>query len=539
MKNVYLYLLLLFSAGAYSQACGLNGGFETPLTTLPTPYSFTTSTGAYSVAQCNLAIAGTPFTGTVPLNNFGTAASVSLVSPANEPLLASLGVTSVSTVNTGTRAIKLNASPVANDSDDNGVTNITTMSKVFTATASAVDFSFSLIVKDGGHSPAEQPFFRVRLYDSAGTPINTNQICIQTDPDNCIFSQLATSTDPVLYTGWQCARINIPSEYINQTVRLEFVMADCGGTAHNGTVYIDDICTTNCSNPAFGSIQLNPVNQNCPASAFTVCGTYLAPPNSTYSSMSLEITQNGSTVSTITTPSSLTSGTFCFTVNPSAFGLNPTGNYGFEVNAVFSINCSPTPYPLIIFDTTDGVSFNNCCIPNLVITISPTTTDLKEAQISIMATNTINNSITALYHAGTTVVLKPGFKALTGSKFRGYIEECGEGFEFRPAATAEEEAARINMALIDDQKIMEAQQRKSADKLLYPNPASEMVTVMAGKAIVNITVTALDGTTVFNKDISDGSISCDINVKAFKKGFYIVNIACQDGSIRSEKLIKE
>lgn len=293
------------------------------------------------------------------LNNFN--AFGTLVSPGQDPLIPTLN-----RVLNGNRAFKLNFPENANT----GTTHVVSLSRNLTnINESFLDINYSVILNDPGttHLLNEKPFFLIRLYNTAGNIIRS--VNVLTNQQDCSLSSTTPTTGfngPFLYTGWNCARINT-ADLIGEDVRLEFIIGDCVFGAHFGTVYIDDFCNTNCANPLFGSINLDSIETTitCPTASQTICGTYQMPANSVYGNISLDIMQGTSIIHTIPNPSLLTSNTFCFTVSPSDFGLNPNGNYEFRVRGLFIRQCTINYQLDPIFDnsandTGPDVTFNDC-----------------------------------------------------------------------------------------------------------------------------------------------------------------------------------
>ncbi|MUV04909.1 T9SS type A sorting domain-containing protein [Flavobacterium rakeshii] len=340
MKSLYTTIAtLLLCISGYSQTLQ-NGGFETGNYT---GYSFTVQNGGFQVTQCNANTNGySTLTPSTTNNNFNSNATL-VTGSGNDATLAAQNIF-VPIVNSGNFSLKLN--------NNSGGGTIATMSQNFLTTSSVISFDFSLIVEDLHQSqPAIQPFFTVRAYNLNDEIISNNNLCITADPTNPIFS-IIEGTE-IEYTGWKCGRITIPDEYVGQEIRLEFVMSDCGLSAHLGTVYIDNITNdASCNNPVYGFLQLNPVEYNCPNQSFNVCGNYILPENcNTPPSLTLEITQNGNIVSTLT--NAQTNGnTFCFNVNLNDFGANPNGDYEFNLIGDFTLNNNNGGYILTLFDSS-------------------------------------------------------------------------------------------------------------------------------------------------------------------------------------------
>jgi hypothetical protein len=264
-------------------------------------------------------------------------AYATLVSPGADPTIPTLN-----RVLNGNRAIRLN---VGNNDIANLGRHITTLSRSFIINENTFNYNYSVIMQNPTveHVNDDQPFLAVRLYD-----INNNilrQQFLISNINDCIFTNVGTPELPLLFSDWQCGQINT-SDLLGQQVRVEFIIADCRRGGHFGTVYIDDLCGTNCAASTSGSINLTPIQTiTCPTTTQSICGTFTLPFNGVYENISLNITQfNGfgtNVISTINTPTylDLTSNTFCFDVPITAFGNNPDSDFEFQVVGNFLRQC--------------------------------------------------------------------------------------------------------------------------------------------------------------------------------------------------------
>ncbi len=259
----------------------------------------------------------------------------SIVSAGNlEPILQSYGVSQNVVGPSGGRfAIRLN--DVIGGGQD-----ITSFEKKFVPTNQFVSFDY-MAAMDASHvnNIAIQPFFTARLLDDQHNLIQSTQFCIMADPAEPL---LVNIDDHLFFTkGWYCGLIVIPEEYIGETVFLQFITADCGASGHRGVAYVDNIINDiKCKKPQYGFIELKPVEtKGCKHEKVEVCGYFSEPHNSSLSSIDLEILQNGVPV---TVPAgyinltSLSSNSFCFTVDFAGMGISFSGDYEFSVNASFT-----------------------------------------------------------------------------------------------------------------------------------------------------------------------------------------------------------
>lgn len=483
-------------------------------------------------------------------NNFNSRATIINSTAAGyqqfDPVLASFGV-NVPTLNNngGTKAIKLN------NTGGMGSSDLTTVSRYFPViNQSTIDFNFSLVMDNKpGHAQDIQPYFRARVLDQYGNVVD--EFCIIANPNNCLFSTINVNADRrVLYTGWICARLNV-GDILNQPGTIEFSVSDCQPSAHFGTVYIDNICGFTCASPQLGAINTNPTNLNCPSPTSTepieVCGTYAPPANAVLNSITLQITQGGVVIATINTPSQLTSSGFCFSFLSSLFGANPSGNYEFQVNADFNVNCTAGTFLYEISDNSANVgpdvTFIDCCIPTLILTSPADDSNnlalpavkkrersdwIKAANIISVGDNVQGNGV--VYHAENYVELNPGFEAVLGSQFAAYPEGCSSTFVYRigQEQNNSDEQLEENINLI---KLINSFS-------IIPNPSSNFIEVVMNDGDFNkVNIATIDGRIVFDK-FTDAINRTQIDVSKYPTGIYIINVTTEDGQIHSEKLIK-
>lgn len=486
------------------------------------------------------------------VNNWnGTVTYIDNTSPGFQqfdPVLAGLGV-NVPTLFSGggNKCIKLNNQQGYGSSDQ------TTVSRYFpNINEATLDFNFSLVMDNKPqHGQPIQPFFRARAYDQFNNIVD--EFCIVANPDNCLFNViLVNDRRRVLYTGWICARLNV-GEILNQPGRIEFTVSDCQPSAHFGTVYIDNICGTVCANPQLGALNVDPTNINCPDmvgnTPIQVCGTYQPPVDANLTSMTLEITQNGTVVGTINAPTQLTATTFCFTVLPSMFGANPNGNFEFQIDANFNVRCPAGTFYYTVSDNSANigpdVTFLNCCEPILTL-VSPADDvnnlalpEVKEKERSnwIKAANIVSVGDNALangvvYHAENYVELNPGFEALFGAQFAAYPEGCSGTYTYR----APVQNSFVNQPTNDDETVNLI--RSIKDFAIVPNPSSSVINIiMKETQFEHVSVMTIDGKVVDEKHI-ERTDNIQMDVSRYANGIYIINVTSVEGKLYTKKLIK-
>ena len=513
------------------------------------------ASGTAFFLSCATPTAPTVLNAVTPANNDLNAA-VTLIDNTSpgytqyDPTLAGLGV-NIPTLfpSGGNKCIKLN------NEQGFGSSDITTVSRYFpNINQETIDFNFSLIMDNKpAHGQPIQPFFRVRVLDQFNNVVD--EICIIANPDNCLFNVIYVSNNRrVLYTDWICARLNV-GEILNQPGTIEFTVSDCQPSAHFGTVYIDNICGSVCATPRLGALNTNATNINCPDTIgntpIQVCGTFQAPLNATLSSISLNITQNGTVIGTVNTPTQLTANTFCFTVLPSMFGASPTGNFEFQIEANFNVNCPAGTFIYTISDNSANigpdVTFIDCCLPTLTLAtpaddvnnLAPSIVKKKERSDWIKAANIVSVGDNALsngvvYHAANYVELNPGFEAVLGAQFSAYPEGCSANYTYK--AQAPTTIPRSSDISNGDETINLIKVLK--DFAIVPNPSSSTIEVIMNDAKFNrVTISTIDGKIVNERNIEKTDKTL-IDVSSYANGIYIINVTSENGQVYTKKLIK-
>lgn len=466
-----------------------------------------------------------------------------------DPTLAGLGrnIPTLYPSAGGTKCIKLNNEQGLGSSDQ------TTVSRYFpNINEATIDFNFSLVMDNKpAHGQPIQPFFRARALDQFGNVVD--EFCIIANPDNCLFNVIVVSDRRrVLYTDWICARLNV-GEILNQPGTIEFTVSDCQPSAHFGTVYIDNLCGSVCARPQLGALNTDPVNINCPDLAantpIQVCGTYQPPVNATLNSMSLTITQAGNTVATINAPTQLTASTFCFNVLPSQFGGDPSGNYEFQIDANFNVNCPAGTFVYTISDNSANVgpdvTFVDCCQATLTLVAPADNVNnlaiaatkkkersnwIKAANIVSVGDNVLSNGV--VYHAENFVELNPGFEALYGAQFAAYPEGCSANYTYK--ATPQNETVNQPPSIEETINLI----RLTKDFAIVPNPTSSMAEIIMKDAQFNkVSVATIDGKIVLEKNV-EPTDKTQIDVSRYASGVYIINVTSEDGKLLTKKLIK-
>lgn len=106
------------------------------------------------------------------------------------------------------------------------------------ANSSIFSYSYAAVLEDPGHSPMEQPFFRVRITDQNGTIINCGNYQAYAADGQYGWVDLGS----YVYKNWSTTMVNL-SSYVGQNVTVEFIVGDCSLTGHYGYAYVEASCS--------------------------------------------------------------------------------------------------------------------------------------------------------------------------------------------------------------------------------------------------------------------------------------------------------
>jgi hypothetical protein len=253
------------------------------------------------------------------------------------------------------------------------------LSKTFVVTAakSLIKFWYAVVLQNPeGHPPAEQPFFWVRVTDTASDTVIPGAVNLGNGSDKLVadktnpFFKTQIGTPPgyvpedlnttIVYKDWTCAQINL-SSHIGKKVTIEFVTADCGYGGHWGYAYVDNFCGT-CAGSPEGTITFDAeTSSNCGEGK--LCFDYTLPKVTTTAggtqtgsiTITLDIYQNGILLTKMSSPT-LTSGSkHCFNVKPSSIPAIDTslGGFDFVATGAFTIG-STILAPMTVGAAPDG-----------------------------------------------------------------------------------------------------------------------------------------------------------------------------------------
>lgn len=173
------------------------------------------------------------------------------------------------------------------------------------------------------------------------------------------------------------------------------------------------------------------------------------------------------------------------------------------------------------------------CDPYLNITMDVTSGngDVRSAEISITATNTIEEDAYASYDAGETIFLNPGFHAESGSEFNAFILGCGDN--------GLRSIDEFNNNEYESFELMESNTTTSNLKV-YPNPTENILIVNSIEKMMHIQIKDFSG---FNKEnvklARDEKNQVSLDLSSFLPGFYFLVVSFENGMEEIKTIYKK
>lgn len=246
----------------------------------------------------------------------------------------------------------------------------------------------------------------------------------------------------------------------------------------------------------------------------------------------IEIDESNSIFNKTDTGGILYTGWQCanFTLPEEVIAMGPDIMLQFVVSDGYTGNQFATVYIDDICDQyIEGCSAEKCeyC---LYIDTDVTGVDFQKAEHCIEAINTIHNSGSAIYFAGTEVLLKEGFEALSGSADRFYIEQdCTADFEARKAMAQNKDTENEVIKPI------------TGSLQIYPNPSQRELNIVSGDVSLKaVRMISLDGKLVLERRPgADHSKNMKLDVNELSAGIYILTVETADGAVTTHKIVRE
>ncbi|KGO91365.1 M12 family metallo-peptidase [Flavobacterium subsaxonicum] len=189
------------------------------------------------------------------------------------------------------------------------------------------------------------------------------------------------------------------------------------------------------------------------------------------------------------------------------------------------------PGNVIRSDVNNGACLVVCtnCTQELTIFIPVVESHDYRVQNSITASSVVNGGLIVGYY-GNQILLKEGFSATgNGGTFLAQINPCVL-YTYRTSSDdSNAEFSATDVLAINTAKTFQ----------LSPNPASQLVTITSSKTIALVVVTSVEGRVMLNKQSAkSAATSLDINVDNYTQGYYTVTVTFSDGTMETQKLIK-
>jgi hypothetical protein len=102
-------------------------------------------------------------------------------------------------------------------------------------------YRYAVVLDDGGHPPAEQPYFQISVFDSLGNPVNAcAQYYVAAGVNNVGFTNCGGT---VFYRPWTTVSFDL-SGFVNQSITVRFLAAGCIWSGHYAMAYVDASCSS-------------------------------------------------------------------------------------------------------------------------------------------------------------------------------------------------------------------------------------------------------------------------------------------------------
>ncbi|MEG1667792.1 3-coathanger stack domain-containing protein [Chryseobacterium sp.] len=306
----------------------------------------------------------------------------------------------------------------------------------------------------------------------------------------------------------------------------------------------NNIC--NVSRPAYIDYVFEPVTCFNSYLPYSVFGNYYLPPGTNLVSINMTMENINTGINyPVSSPVNILSTTeYKFDLNQS--NLDPSmplsGQYVFRISMIYNNGTSTSTlvgnnlYSIYYYYDTNF----DCCSgnPNLYITapVTALNTDSQAASDNIFASNIINSTANAVYHAGTSVVLKENFHAKLGSNFHAFIQPCVDPsvnkstFDFKNVNTTPNDYQIITKNSYSEKAINSF---TDEDIKISPNPASTFINIDSG----NEKITSWDLLDISGRSILKGS-SNKVNVQGLPKTTYLLNININNKTTTKKVIVK-
>ena len=173
-------------------------------------------------------------------------------------------------------------------------------------------------------------------------------------------------------------------------------------------------------------------------------------------------------------------------------------------------------------------------------------TDNDQANNSIVAYNTISSGGNANYSAGSSITLKPGFHAMSGSNFKALIQNCGvsnrkNSFamkntnEIYKYSKIEHNLSKNNES--ENEELESIIMDRNSFLTIYPNPNNGLFNIQSSNNIRSYSVRNIFGNEIVLKKTNNQQLNIDIS--RFSTGIYFLELQMENGEIINKKILKK
>jgi hypothetical protein len=182
-------------------------------------------------------------------------------------------------------------------------------------------------------------------------------------------------------------------------------------------------------------------------------------------------------------------------------------------------------FSLIVTGLDECVSEREVASP-----VNTASVDHQQADSTIRIFNTLKFDAEGVYHAGTEIVMTNGFTALSGSRFRAYIEGCSTDYSAR--------LAPVERPVVTYKVARQVQEAILKEGYIYPNPGNGLFKIKLSELSEGtVEIINQNGRKLLLKKFKDLE-EMDINIKSELPGIYFVKVTSGD-KVFKKKIVKE
>ena len=150
-----------------------------------------------------------------------------IMNPGTDPIIAALSTVAPG----GNFSVRLGNSSSGAEAEQ--------LEQTFTVTPTTTSFTYqyAVVLEDPSHSPSEQPYFRIEMFDQANALIPCSQYAVTAAASIPGFQTVGSYR----WKDWTTVNVDL-SSYVGQNVTIRFTTGDCSLGGHFGYAYIDGSC---------------------------------------------------------------------------------------------------------------------------------------------------------------------------------------------------------------------------------------------------------------------------------------------------------